>query len=177
MSVTAQNAQAAVPLYFDDRFFIAHASGTANIINPGDWVAFSGQYIVASQVGDAFWKASGIGVALDPNPVYDQYGRPQINSGVLVLTRGILRASAAFSGQPNLGVIAHPASTGSGLTSPSGVTGVGATWQTALPSTVSGGTAANAGRGVGRVIAWYNSGIAGTGQLDILLPGVRGDFY
>lgn len=177
MTITAQNAPAAVPLYFDDRFVVAPASGTGTVINPGDWVAFSGQYIIASEDADAFWKASGLGIALDANPVYDQFGRIQINSGIVVMTRGIIRVSAAFSGQPNLGVIARPATTGSGLTAPSGVTGQGATWQTAAPSTVSGGTAANAGNGVGRVIAWYNSGLAGTGQMDVLLPGSRPDFY
>ena len=121
MTVTAKNAEAAVPLYFDDRFVAGHPSGTGLVINPGDWVAFSGQYIIASEDADAFWKASGLGIALEANPTYDDAGRIQINSALMVLTRGVARVSAAFSGQVNLGVIARPATTGSGLTAPSGV--------------------------------------------------------
>lgn len=178
MSVTAQVAGSGLPAVNDDRYVTVNAGTTANVVNPGDFVAYSGQAAVSVSDDVAYWKASGIGVALDRNPAYDPAGRQVVNSALLVATRGIFRVSAGFSGRVNLGVLAFPDTTGSAVNAPSGVTGVGAVWGTANPSTVSGGTAANAGKGVAQVIGSYPElGAAGTGQLDIRLWPRNGDFY
>jgi hypothetical protein len=176
MAVTAQNALSAI-LVRDDLYVTVNVSGTGQEVNPGDYVAFSGQYAIAVNTGVAYWKASGVGIALDRNPVYDWAGRPVTNSALLVATRGIFRVSANFSGQPNLGVLAAPSTTGSGVNAPSGVTGVGAAWNTALPVSVSGGTAVAPVAGVAQVVGWTNTGPAGTGQLDLRLWSRNADYY
>jgi hypothetical protein len=177
MSVSAQNAASAIPVS-EGRYIAAAASGTATVINPGDYVAFSGQYIVAASTGTAYWKASGLGIAMDRNPAYDNAGRQVINSGVIVSTYGVYRVSANFSGRVNLGVVAFPGTTGSAVNAPSGVTGVGATWGTAAPVSVSGGTAAAPVQGVAQVIGSYPElGLGGTGQLDIRLWPRTSDYY
>jgi len=152
------------------------ASGTAHEINPGDYVAASGHYIIAVNTGIAYWKASGIGVAMDRNPAIDPAGRTIINSAVLVARYGQFRASANFSGQPLLGVLAGPVTTGSGVNAPSGVTGVGAKWNTAAPVAVSGGTAAAPVAGIAQVVGW-RTGPGGTGQLDLVLWPRNADYY
>lgn len=178
MTVTAKQAVPSIPVYSDDLYIVGNASGTALPINPGDYVAFSGNYIAAVEDAQAYWKASGVGIALDANPAYDVFGRQIVNTALVVATRGVFRVTAAFSGQVLLGNIAFPATTGSAVNAPSGVTGVGATWGTAAPAAVSGGTAANAGKGVAQVVAWYGANaVAGTGQMDVRLWGRTSDFY
>lgn len=178
MTVTATQAQSSIPVYSDDLYVVGDASGTALVINPGDYVAFSGNYIVAAEDALAYWKASGLGVALDANPAYDPFGRQIVNSAIVVATRGVFRVTANFSGQPKLGVVAFPDTTGSAVAAPSGVTGMAAKWNTANPSLVSGGTAANAGKGVAQVVAWYGANaVAGTGQMDVRLWSRTSDWY
>ena len=177
MAVTAQGAVSAI-LVRDDLYVTVNASGTAFEINPGDYVAFSGFYAVAANTGVAGWKASGVGIALDRNPAYDWAGRPVVNSALLVATRGVFRVSACFSGQPLYGTIVSPVTTGSAVNAPSGTTGVGSTWNTGAPLLLSGVTAAAAAQnGIAQVINYYNSGPAGTGQLDIRLWARNSDFF
>lgn len=176
MAITAPNAFSGIPAA-DGQFVALNASGTALIINPGDYVAFSGQYIIATHDGDAFWKASGVGKALERNPARDWAGRQVVNSGLMVARYGKFRVSASFSGQPNLGVLAFPDTTGSAVNHPSGTTGLASTWGTATPVTVSGGTAAAPVEGVAQVVSWYNSGPGGTGQMDIVLWERNADYY
>ena len=177
MTVTAKGASSAI-LVQSDQYVVVNPSGTAFEINPGDYVSFSGFYAVASNTGVAGWKASGVGIALDRNPAYDWAGRQVINSALLVATCGIFRVSACFSGQPLMGVIASPVTTGSAVNAPSGVTGVGSTWNTGAPLLLSGVTAAAAAQnGIAQVIGFYNSGPAGTGQLDIRLWPRNADYF
>lgn len=176
MTVTAQGAVSAIPAVPDSLFVTIHASGTALEINPGDYVAWSGQHAIAVHDGVPFWKASGIGIALDRNPVYDPAGRQVVNSALLVARRGTFWVSASFSGQPNLGVLAFPDTTGSGVGAPSGATGVGSTWGTANPVSVSGGTGAAPVKGVAQVVGW-RPGVGGTGQLEIALWDRQADYY
>lgn len=176
MSVTAPNVTYGNPAG-DDTFLYGHASATGNVINPGDWVIWSGNYLAAAEDAQAYWKVSGAGIAMGKNPMHDEAGRTITNTALLIVTHGIFRVSAAFSGQPLYGVIARPATTGSGVNAPSGVTGVAATWVTAVPGSVSGGTAANVGQGVAQVINWINSGPAGTGQMDIRVWPRNADYY
>lgn len=166
MSVTAPNANQGIPVY-DDQFIALPASGTASAINPGDTVIFSGNYIIASPIGSAAVKASAVGIALTRNPAYDWAGRQVVNSGVIVATHGMFRVSASFSGRPLLGVLAYSDATGSGVNSPSGVTGMGATWNTAAPTQISANPTGAPNLAMGQVVAWYNSGLGGTGQMDV----------
>jgi len=177
MSVSGSNAISAI-LVSDDLYLNLNASGTALEVNPGDYVSFSGNYIVAANTGVAGWKASGVGIALDRNPVNDWAGRQIVNSALLVATHGIFRVSACFSGYPLYGTIVSPVTTGSGVNAPSGATGVGATWNTGAPLLLSGVTAAAAAQnGIAQVVGWYNSGPAGTGQLDIRLWPRNADYF
>lgn len=178
MAVTAPNAVSGIPAAQSNQFVIINPSGTALIINPGDYVIWSGvSYAIATGLQAAGAKASGVGIALDRNPAYDWAGRQVVNSALVVARHGIFRVSAGFSGNPLMGVVAAPSATGSGVNAPSGVTGIGALWQTAAPASVSGGTAAAPVMGIGQVINWYNSGPAGTGQMDVAVWDRNADYY
>jgi hypothetical protein len=133
MSVTALPAFSGTPVA-DGQFIACPASGTALEINPGDYVCWSANYIIAANTGVASWKASGIGIALDRNPAMDNAGRQVINSAVMVARWGTFRVSANFSGKPLYGVVAAPVATGSGVNGVSGNTGVGSLWNTAAPA-------------------------------------------
>lgn len=162
MSITAINATPGVPWRTEASIFTGQANGTINV---GDYLAYSGQYVFATNSGhSAYWKASAAGVALESNPVYDQAGRTASNSGLKFLARGVIRVSGAQSGNPNLGLGAFPVSTGSGVAAPTGNTGVGATWTAIAPALASGATAGYASP-VGRIVGIYNPGQ--TAQLDV----------
>jgi len=176
MAVTAPNAISAIPVS-DDCYITGHGGTTALIINPGDYCAFSGSAVIACSTALSYWKASGAGIALDRNPAVDHLGNQVVNSGVIIATRGIFRVSAAASGQILLGSLAGPDTTGSGVNAATGLTGLGALWETGLPVTVSGGTGAAPVPCVAQVVGWYNSGPAGTGQMDILLWPRNADYY
>jgi hypothetical protein len=175
VSISAIYALSAIPVS-DDLYFTANPINT-NPINPGDWVAFSGTGVLACSTALAYWKASGAGYAVDRNPAVDHLGNSVVNSGLIIATHGILRVSAAFSGAPLLGVLAGPDTTGSGVNAATGLTGLGALWETASPVTVSGGTGAAPVPAVAQVIGWYDSGPAGTGQLDIRIWPRNADYY
>jgi hypothetical protein len=177
MTNSVSGAVSGIPAIQDDMFISIHASGTALEINPGDYVSFSANYGHATHDGVAWFKASGIGIALDRNPAYDNAGRKVVNSALLVQTRGIFHASANFSGQPLYGVLAYPDMTGSGVNAGSGVTGLGAVWNTGAPVSVSGGTGAAPVKGVAQVIGWSDPGSNQTGELDIRLWPRNADYY
>jgi len=177
MAVTAQNAISGLPVT-DDMYVVGNANTTANVINPGDWVILSGSGIAAAEDAQAYFKVSGLGIALERNPAKDWAGRDVVNSALLIATRGVFRVSAAFSGQVLGGVLAHPATTGSAVNAPSGVTGVAATWNTAAPVRISANPTGAPSLGVAQVLASYPSlGLAGTGQMDILLRSNLPDYY
>lgn len=174
MAVTVPSANRGTPMA-DSRYVVGDASGVALEINPNDYVAHSGKYIIAVHDAVAYWKASGIGIAMDRNPAYDPAGRQVVNSGLLIARRGVFRVSANFSGEPNGGVLAFPDMTGSGVNAPSGATGLGSVWNTAVPVSVSGATAAAPVKAVAQVINWYGPGP--TGQMDIALWDRNADYY
>lgn len=178
MTVSALNASFSTPMVSDDLYVVGNANSTANVINPGDWVILSGSGIAAAEDAQAYFKASGLGIAQDRNPAYDWAGRAVVNSALVVATRGIFRVSAAFSGEVLNGVLAYPATTGSGVNAPSAVTGVAATWQTAAPVRISANPTGAPSLGVAQVINSYPElGLAGTGQMDILLRSHLADYY
>jgi hypothetical protein len=175
---TPQSAVPALPYKTDISLATAHYTGTVNV---GDWLAYSGQFVFATNSGhSAYWKTSGAGVALESNPMYDQFGNSVLNSGGKILVEGILRVSASFSGVPALGLGIYPDATGSGVGAPTGLTGLGATWNTAQVrfNSALSGTANAQVPGVATVIGSHNFSNAGTGQVDIrlvaLAPDVRG---
>lgn len=176
MSVTAKQVFSAVPVS-DGMYITVDASGTALEVNPGDYVAYSAYYGIAVNDGVGSWKASGVGIAVDRNPRTDEYGNKVINTALVVARYGVFRVSASFSGKPLFGVVAFPDTTGSAVNAPTGLTGVGSTWGTGTPVSVSGGTGAAPVAGVAQVIGYYNSGPAGTGQLDVVLWDRNADYY
>lgn len=176
MAVAASAIFASTPAQ-EGMYLSLPASGTAHEINPGDYVSWSGNYIIATHTGVASWKASGVGIACTRNPARDWAGRLVINSAVIVATRGTFAVSAAFSGKPLFGVLAGPVMTGSGVMAASGVTGLGSTWNTAAPVAVSGGTAKAPVPAVATVFEWADTGPAGTGQLGIWLWPRNADYY
>lgn len=177
MTVTAKNAISGLPV-IDDWIVAGNANTTTNVINPGDWVVLSGSGVAAAEDAQAYMKSSGLGIALDRNPAYDWAGRAVVNSAVRVATHGVFRVSAACSGQVLNGVLAYPASTGSGVNASTGVTGVASTWQTAAPVQISANPTGAPALGVAQVIASYPTlGLAGTGQMDILLRSHLPDYY
>lgn len=180
MAVTAGSAVKAIPFQTDISLCTASATGTINV---RDWLMYSGQFVLASYSGlasTAYWKASGAGVALESNPMYDRFGNSVQNSGMKILTEGILHVTASFSGRPALGLGAYPDASGSGLAAPTGLTGIAATWQTAQVQHHSAlsGTATPQAAPVATVIGSQNFGNAGTGELIVRLmalpPDVRG---
>lgn len=174
MAVTGVSAIIDVPETYNIQIGQASASGT---INFGDWLVYSGNAVLATNAGGvAYWKASAAGVALESNPTFDMMGRSVSNTALRYARGVVLRVTAAFSGRPALGVGVYPVSTGSGVNSPTGLTGVGATWQTGVKLLMSGATGAG-GSGVGYVVAWYNRGNGGTGEMDIVVPVPRPDYY
>lgn len=176
MAVAASAIFASTPAQ-EGMYLPLPASGTAHEINPGDYVSWSGNYIIATHTGIAYWKASGVGIACTRNPARDWAGRLVINSAVIVATRGTFAVSAAFSGKPLFGVLAGPVMTGSGVMAASGVTGLGSTWNTAAPVAVSGGTAEAPVPAVATVFEFSDTGPGGTGQLGIWLWPRNADYY
>ena len=75
MTVTASAIGRALPSHEDDMYIVGHGIATTNVINPGDWVAFSGTGVIASEDADATYKVSGAGIALDRNPATDEINR------------------------------------------------------------------------------------------------------
>lgn len=178
MTVSAGMAAFNTPMVDDDTYVWGNANATTNVINPGDWVVWSGSGIAAAEDAQAYYKASAAGIALDKNPTNDWAGRQVVNSALRIATHGLFQVSASFSGRPLLGVLAYPVTTGSGVNASTGVTGVGATWNTGVPAAVSGGTAVAFVSGVAQVVASYpQSGLAGTGQLLIRLWPIHSDIY
>lgn len=178
MGASAINAVPALPQRYDISVFTASATGK---INQGDWLAFSGQYVFATNSGhSAYWKTSGAGVALDSNPSYDSFGNIVTASSLKILAMGEIRVSASFSGVPTLGLAVYPDATGSGVGAPTGLTGVGATWNTAqiYNGSALSGTANAQVPGIGVVVGSTNFANAGTGELIVrlmpLAPDVRG---
>jgi hypothetical protein len=178
MAISAVSANPTLPMTTDVSIATASATGQINV---NDWLVYSGQFVMASNSGHtAYWKTSGAGVALESNPYYDQAGRIVTASGLKILAQGIIHASASFSGTPALGYAAYPDATGSGVAAPTGLTGVGATWNTGevFYGSALSGTANAQAPGVATVIGHRNQSNAGTGELILrlmpLAPDVRG---
>lgn len=178
MAITPASAVMNMPVTFDVSIVTGQASGTVNV---GDWLAYSGTAVFATNSGHtAYWKTSGAGVALESNSAYDRFGNLVANSGIKILAGpAIIFVSASTSGIPTLGLGAYPDATGSGVSAPTGLTGVAATWATAQVRNGSAlsGTANGQQAPVGTIIGYRMNGNQ-TGQYMVrlmpLAPDVRG---
>lgn len=158
-------------LYQSDDIVYGYATGTGNIITKGDWVQYSGGYVVGwgTQATPAY-RYSGVGIALDNNPKYDPLGRAVENSALPILTHGVIRVSASaasLTGLPSLGAGMAPLSTASGIVGQTGATGLGAVWGhvAAIGVTATGTVVAS---GVGKVINIVTAGNWTAAQVDVL---------
>jgi len=160
------------PNLFDDDTII-YGSGNGTVIaTKGDWMQFSGGTLVGlgTQATPAY-RLSGIGVALDNNPKYDELGRAINNSALPILTHGVLRVSggsaASLTGAPGLGNSVYPATTASGIVGQTGATGLGPIWLTAAKIGVTA-TGTVGASGVGKLIRIVAAGDITAAQWDIL---------
>lgn len=161
-----------------------NASGTALIITKGDFVAFSGAYVIAVNTGVASYKVSGVGVALGNNPWGDNLNRQQINTAVPILTRGTIRASGAVSSLQDgsdilLGTPMRPITTGSGIVLTTGATGVGAVWDTAALVKISANPTGALASGVATLVRFLKAGDVSANEVEIYLHGLgqRPDYF
>lgn len=163
-------------LFANDQIVYGSAASTTGIITKGDWVQFSGGALVGlnTQASPAY-VLSGIGVALDNNPKYDELGRAINNSALPVLTHGVLRVSggsaASLTGAPTLGANVYEATTASGIVGTTGATGLGGIWLTAAPVGISaaiGALTATRASGIGKLINIVKAGDITATQWDIL---------
>lgn len=159
-------------LYKGDQ--IIYGVATSNtIISKGDWVQFSGGFVVGlnTQATPAY-RLSGIGVAMESNPEYDELGVARANTALPILTHGILRTSggtaASLTGAPGLGAAVFPATTASGFVGTTGATGVGAIWQTAARMQISANPTGAVASGVGKLINIFKAGDITAAQWDVL---------
>jgi len=174
-------------LFPTDMIIYGSGNGT-NIITKGDWVQWSGGVVVGlnTQASPAF-RLSGIGVALDHNPKYDDLGRAINNSALPVLTHGVLRVSggsaASLTGAPGYGAAVYPAATASGIVGQTGATGVGGVWLTAPRVSLSGSFqltgAGQIASGVAKLVRIVVAGDITAAQLDILFDArnLAVDYY
>lgn len=156
------------PNLFPDDTIIYGAATGATIITKGDWVQWSGGFVVGlnTQASPAY-RLSGVGVALDNHPIYDELGRSMANTALPILTHGVLRVSggsaASLTGAPGLGAACYPATTASGIVGQTGATGLGGLWFTAARQQISGNPTGAVASGVAKLIKISKAGdITGT---------------
>jgi hypothetical protein len=157
----------------DNKTISAFASGTINV---GDFLIWSGSAVVPTAVaaaGARVGRASAAGIALESNPRYVAHGGTANNDSLVVLARGRIRASAADNltaiGNVTYGTPVYPSTTGSGVASPTALSGVAGQWSTAAPVLVSSNpSGAGSLAAYGRVVNVASFGAAsGQTQLDI----------
>lgn len=160
----------------DDLMVAYNARLVANVITKGDFVIGSGTAIIAaeSSLNASSLRMSGLGIALENNPIYDSRGVAVANTALMVAKRGLFRVSAISAtneGHWPYATPVFPATTGSGIVGQTGATGVGAIWATAdVVADTTGWSAARAYfSGVGQVVKLVKVGDVGVAQADILL--------
>ncbi len=145
------------------------APATSIPINVGDYLVFSGQFVVPTALAGgniAIAKASAAGIAMENSITWDSFGNIITASALEYAAEGYFWVSANFSGQPLLGLPVFPATTGSAVGYPTGLTGVGSKWQTG----VSVGAGLGSASGVARIVKYRAAGNGGTGELLIQYP-------
>lgn len=161
----------------DIRFGVVRSTGT---INPNDLLIFSGHFAIPTAMAAAnavAVKASAAGIAMEANPVYDSFGNAKQNTAMVVMRQGYMRVSAQFNASASaditLGHAVYPATTGSGVNAPTGLTGVGSQWMTAAKPAISANPTGAPSLGIG-VLAGINRFGTGSGttQIDIYVPNL-----
>jgi len=179
MAFVQMTTAVVAPRYADDQIIFGSASG-AGIITYGDWVAASGYWVFAANTGfiaaGNAYRASGMGIALDQNPTYDELGVSRSNSAVPIATRGVFRVTgqSGASGEFPVWTPVAPILTGSGIVGQTGATGIGSRWFTAAPISVSGGAAVFAS-GVAHLLRVISDG--STGQWDIVVAPLSPQYF
>jgi len=162
------------PYLYDDEVAFVSASSTSTVTE-GDWVMFSALWGIASQdatIGSPAYKVSGLGIALERNPKYDDQGVAYNNSALAVATRGTFRVSGSVSGTAYTvpaGSFVYPDTSGSGIVGQTGKTGVGALWNTAPPQKISANPTGAIASGVAQVLTQDVGGDATALQMVIRL--------
>lgn len=170
-------------LWESDQIIYGSGNGTV-ITTKGDWVQFSGGTLVGlnTQATPAY-RLSGVGIALDNNPKYDELGRAINNSALPVLTHGVLRVSGGsattITGAPILFAACYPATTASGIVGQTGLTGLGQIWLTAARVNISANPTGALASGVGKLINIFRVGDITASQWDILFDArdLAVDYY
>lgn len=175
----ATNTAVFAPNMTDDLVLYGSASGLATATK-GDYMIASAYWVLAANsgtIGTPAYKTSGMGVAIEQNPFYDELGVARSQSALTILRRGIIRvtgisgASAAFP----IWTPVFPATTGSGIVGQTGATGIGAIWCTAPMQQISGNPTGALASGVGHLLKVIADGA--TGQWDVVLEPTRPDYY
>jgi hypothetical protein len=161
-------------LFADDQVIYGRCTSVATPITKGDWVQFSGGFIVGLNKDAApAYLLSGVGIALDNHPTYDPLGRSMENTAMPVLTHGVIRvtggSAASLTGAPTLGNSVYPVTTASGIVGTTGATGIGGLWFTAAKVSLSAAGATGAlASGVGKLINIAKVGDITASQWDIM---------
>lgn len=180
MAVTANAPVYAAPKNYQWEF--GAASGTGKI-NVGDWLTYSGSFVLPGSSYTPANKASAAGIALDSNPQYDSYGNVVTASALLYGRAGVYRVSGASGAAAwTLGQPVWPSATGSGVAAPTGLTGVGALWaqaaKVALSTGIDAGTGALIAFATGvAIVVGFTAVAHNSAELDILLIPPRPDYY
>ncbi len=138
---------------------------TNNTAHVGDWLIFSGGQVVAADTATAYFQRSGIGIALDSNPKWTNFGSAYHLSAMPVGVAGIFRVSGVTgaAGGYSAGNFVFPVQIGSGQVGQTGRTGQSCLWSATaiLPFTTRFISAAGAGGGS----AWSGAPNSAVGQI------------
>lgn len=150
---------------------------TSNTAQIGDWLGFSGGQALPMDTATAYFRVSGVGIALDQNPKWTNQGSAYYLTAMPVGKGGTFRVSAVTGAAYSAGDFCFPVQLGSGQVGQTGRTGKSTLWSAVggFPFGLSalGGHAASASgvpnSAVGRIVRVVAAGA--TGQWDIeLLP-------
>lgn len=176
----AVNTAVMAPPMQDDQVVYLSASGVATATK-GDWMIASAYWGLAANsgtIGSPAFKTSGVGIALDQNPRYDELGVARSVSALPVATRGVFRVTgiSGASGAFPIWTPVIPTTTGSGIVGQTGATGIGSIWGTAPMQQISANPTGAVASGVGRILKVVSDG--STGQWDIIIGGgIRADYF
>ena len=163
------------PLYSRDPIVCTVDMGsTANTAEVGDWLGFSGKQCISMTTANAYFRASGVGIALDQNPKWTNAGSAYYLTAMPVgRAGGVYRVSGVTGAAYSAGDYVFPVQAGSGQVGQTGRTGKAALWSATaiLPFLITAlGASWNSASGVpnsavGRILRVVAAG--GTGQWDI----------
>ena len=163
----------------DDAVIYGSASGVA-VTTRGDWVAASSWWVGGTNTGwvaTPAFKTSGMGIALDNSPFYDELGVARSNGALAIATRGIFRVTAMSGDSASFPVMAPvvPRTSASGIVGQTGATGIAGIWGTAPMQGISANPTGALASGVGRLLKVISDG--STGQWDIIVQLARPDYF